>query len=73
MRSATGLARFSYGQVKARALLLDEHTAVRGPGTGWDLYGYRHSALNQFGWSGSLAAVLLMAKARHKKPESVRR
>lgn len=30
----TGLARLSYGQARA---LLDEHTAVRGPGTGWDL------------------------------------
>jgi hypothetical protein len=29
----TGLARLSYGQARA---LLDEHTAVRGPGTGWD-------------------------------------
>ncbi|MGO9077453.1 MAG: hypothetical protein ACLQDY_00195 [Streptosporangiaceae bacterium] len=29
----TGLARLSYGQARA---LLDEHTAVRGPGTGWE-------------------------------------
>ncbi|GAA3505599.1 hypothetical protein GCM10019016_127120 [Streptomyces prasinosporus] len=35
-----GLARLSYGQARA---LLDEHTAVRGPGTGWDLHEYRHS------------------------------
>lgn len=31
----TGFARLSYGQARA---LLDEHTAVRGPGTGWDLH-----------------------------------
>jgi hypothetical protein len=30
----TGLARLSYGQARAP---LDGHTAVRGPGTGWDL------------------------------------
>jgi hypothetical protein len=34
----TGLARLSYGQARA---LLDEHTALRGPGTGWDLHEYR--------------------------------
>jgi hypothetical protein len=38
----TGLAWLSYGQVRA---LLDEHTAFRGPGTGWDLHEYRHSSL----------------------------
>jgi hypothetical protein len=36
----TGLARLSYGQARA---LLDGRTAVRGPGTGWDLHEYRHS------------------------------
>lgn len=43
----TGLARLSYGQARA---LLDEHTAVRGRGTGWDLHEYRHSALTHLGW-----------------------
>jgi hypothetical protein len=37
----TGLARLSYGQARA---LLDEHTAVGGPGTGWDLQEYRNSS-----------------------------
>lgn len=42
----TGMARLSYGQARA---LLDEHTAVRGPGTGWDLHEYRHSGLTEIG------------------------
>src|ERR1044072_5182201 len=46
----TGLARLSYGQARA---LLDEHTAVRGPGTGWDLHEYRHSALTHLGEAGA--------------------
>nr|WP_210167986.1 site-specific integrase [Streptomyces sp. SID4946] len=67
----TGLARLSYGQARA---LLDEHTAVRGPGTGWDLHEYRHSGLTHLGEAGaSLLMLMLMAKSRHKKPENVRR
>jgi hypothetical protein len=65
----TGLARLSYGQARA---LLDEHTALRGPGTGWDLHEYRHSALPQLGEHGA-SLLKLMAKSRHKKPENVRR
>jgi hypothetical protein len=65
----TGLARLSYGQARA---LLDEHTALRGPGTGWDLHEYRHSALPQLGELGA-SLLMLMAKSRHKKPENVRR
>ncbi|RAJ89195.1 phage integrase family protein [Streptomyces sp. PsTaAH-137] len=65
----TGMARLSYGQARA---LLDEHTAVRGPGTGWDLHEYRHSALTHLGEQGS-SLLMLMAKSRHKKPESARR
>lgn len=65
----TGLARLSYGQARA---LLDEHTAVRGPGTGWDLHEYRHSALTRLGEQGA-SLLMLMAKSRHKKPENVRR
>ena len=65
----TGLARLSYGQARA---LLDEHTALRGPGTGWDLHEYRHSALTHLGEQGA-SLVMLMAKSRHKKPENVRR
>ncbi|HUR01839.1 MAG TPA: site-specific integrase [Nonomuraea sp.] len=65
----TGLARLSYGQARA---LLDEHTAVRGPGTGWDLHEYRHSALTHLGEQGA-SLLMLMAKSRHKKPENVRR
>jgi integrase/recombinase XerC len=62
-----GLARLSYGQARA---LLDEHTATSGPGTGWDLHEFRHSALTHLGEAG---ASLLMAKSRHKKPENLRR
>ena len=65
----TGLARLSYGQARA---LLDEHTAVRGPGTGWDLHEYRHSALTHLGEQGA-SLLMLMAKSRHKRPENVRR
>ena len=65
----TGLARLSYGQARA---LLDEHTAVRGPGTGWDLHEYRRSALTHLGEQGA-SLLMLMAKSRHKKPENVRR
>lgn len=65
----TGFARLSYGQARA---LLDEHTAVRGPGTGWDLHEYRHSSLTHLGEAGA-SLLMLMAKSRHKKPENVRR
>jgi integrase len=65
----TGLARLSYGQARA---LLDEHTALRGPGTGWDLHEYRHSALTHLGEQGA-SLLMLMAKSRHRKPENVRR
>lgn len=65
----TGLARLSYGQARA---LLDEHTAVAGPGTGWDLHEYRHSGLTHLGENGA-SLPMLMAKSRHKKPENVRR
>ena len=65
----TGLARLSYGQARA---LLDEHTALRGPGSGWDLHEYRHSALTHLGEQGA-SLLMLMAKSRHKKPENVRR
>jgi len=54
----TGLARLSYGQARA---LLDEHTALRGPGTGWDLHEYRHSALPHL---GEQDASLLMPMAK---------
>lgn len=49
---------------------LDEHTAERGPGTGWDLHEYRHCALTHLGEQGT---SLLMAKSRRKKSERVRR
>lgn len=65
----TGLARLSYGQARA---LLDEHTAVRGPGTGWDLHEYRHSAVTHLGEQGA-SLLMLMAKSRYKWPENVRR
>jgi len=65
----TGLARLSYGQARA---LLDEHTASAGPGTGWDLHEFRHSALTHLGQAGA-SLLMLMAKSRHKKPENLRR
>ncbi|GAA3354545.1 hypothetical protein GCM10017744_013030 [Streptomyces antimycoticus] len=65
----TGPARLSYGQSRA---LLGEHTAPRGPGTGWDLHEYRHCALTHLGEQGA-SLLMLMAKSRHKKPENVRR
>lgn len=52
----TGLARLSYGQARA---LLDEHTAVHGPGTGWDLREWRHSGLTHLGQNPRL---------RHRAP-----
>lgn len=58
----TGFARLSYGQARA---LLDEHTAVRGPGTGWDLHEYRHSALTRLGEQGA-SPLMLMARSRHR-------
>lgn len=65
----TGVARLSYGQARA---LLDEHTAVRGPGSGWDLHEYRRSSLTHLGEQGA-SLLMLMAKSRHEKPENVRR
>jgi integrase len=65
----TGHARLSYGQARA---LLDAHTALGGPGTGWDLHELRHSALTHLG-EGGASLLMLMAKSRHKKTENVRR
>ena len=65
----TGLARLSYGQARA---LLDQHTALAGPGTGWDLHEYRHSSLTHLGERGA-SELMMMAKSRHKKVENVRR
>ncbi|MFD4946237.1 hypothetical protein ACFWNT_27785 [Streptomyces sp. NPDC058409] len=62
-------ARLPYGQARA---LLDEYTAIRGPGTGWDLHEYRHSSPTHLGEAGA-GLLMLMAKSRHKKPENVRR
>lgn len=56
----TGLARLSYGQARAP---LDEHTTLRGPGTGWDLHEYRHCALTHLGEQGA-SLLMLMAKPR---------
>jgi site-specific recombinase XerD len=65
----TGRARLSYGQARA---LLDTHTATDGPGTGWDLHEFRHSALTHLGENGT-SLLLLMPKSRHKKTDNVRR
>lgn len=56
----------------ARRALLDEHTALRGAGTGWDLHEYRHSALTRLAEQGA-SPLMLMAKPRHKKAENVHR
>ncbi|GAA2266514.1 hypothetical protein GCM10010149_03490 [Nonomuraea roseoviolacea subsp. roseoviolacea] len=65
----TGCARLSYGQARA---LLDEHTALGGAGTGWDLRELRHSAQTHLG-EARASLLMLMAKSRHKKPENRRR
>ncbi|SHN31680.1 hypothetical protein SAMN05216268_13447 [Streptomyces yunnanensis] len=57
------------GQPRA---LLDQHTALAGPGTGWDLHEWRHSSLTHLGEQGA-SLLMLMAKSRHKKAENVRR
>lgn len=56
----TGFARLSYGQARA---LLDEHTAVRGPGTRWVLRECRHSSLTHLGEQGA-SLLMLMANRR---------
>jgi hypothetical protein len=53
----TGLARLSYGQ--------EEHTALRGPGTDWDLHEYRHSALTHLGEQG--ASLSAMRRSRNPR------
>lgn len=45
---------------------------MHGPGTGWELHEYRHSRLTELGVQGA-SLLMLMAKSRHMKPESVRR
>jgi integrase len=65
----TEFTRLSYGRARA---LLDEHTAVRGPGTGWDLHEWRHSSLTHLGEAGASLSAL-MAKSRHKSVQNVRR
>ncbi|GAA4973907.1 site-specific integrase [Yinghuangia aomiensis] len=65
----TGTARLSYGQARA---LLDRHSALAGPGTGWDLHEFRHSALTQLGSTPGVNLLLLMAKSRHRKADSLR-
>lgn len=67
--SARLLPRLSYGQAR---VLLDEHTAVCGPGAGRDLREYRHSGLTHLGDAGA-SLLMLVAKSRHKKTENVRR
>lgn len=65
----TGLARLPYGQARA---LLDQHTTVAGAaGTGWDLHKWQHSGLTHL-WEQGASPLMLMAKSRHLKTESVR-
>ncbi|MFD9123972.1 tyrosine-type recombinase/integrase [Kitasatospora sp. NPDC059571] len=65
----TERARLSYGRARA---LLDEHTGVRGPGSGWDLHELRHSSLTHLGGAGA-SLPMLMEKSRHKNVQNVRR
>jgi hypothetical protein len=58
----SGLARPSYGPARA---LLDQHTALNGSGTGWELHEFRHLALTHLGEAGA-SPLILMAKSRHK-------
>ncbi|GGQ23057.1 hypothetical protein [Streptosporangium pseudovulgare] len=57
------------GQARA---LLNEHTALHGAGTGWDLHEFRHSGLTHLGEQGA-SLLMSMAESRHKKAENVRR
>ncbi|MFD1938379.1 hypothetical protein ACFSKW_43585 [Nonomuraea mangrovi] len=59
----SGLARLSYGQASA---LLDEHTALHGAGTGWDLHEFRHSGLTHLEEQGA-RLLMLMAKSGHRR------
>ncbi|PBC66320.1 site-specific recombinase XerD [Streptomyces sp. TLI_235] len=65
----TELTRLSYGRARA---LLDEHTSVSGPGTGWDLHEWRHSSLSHLGEAGASLSAL-KAKSRHRSIQNVRR
>ncbi|MFE9400098.1 tyrosine-type recombinase/integrase [Streptomyces flavidovirens] len=66
----TGLARLSYGQLRA---LLDRHTCVGGEeGTGWDPHEFRHSGLTHLGEQG-VSLLLFMAKSRHKSVSAARK
>ena len=56
---------------QARALL-DHHTALAGAGSGWDLHEFRHSALTHLGRTPGVNLLLLMAKSRHRKADSLR-
>ncbi|MEU0568447.1 hypothetical protein ABZ297_24115 [Nonomuraea sp. NPDC005983] len=40
--------------------------AIGGPGAGWDLHEFRHSALTHLG-EAEASLLMLMAKSRHKK------
>lgn len=54
------------------AALLDQHTALRGPGTGWDPSQWHHSGLTHLGEQGE-SELMPMAEPRHKKAGKVRR
>ncbi|MFF4963176.1 hypothetical protein [Streptomyces sp. NPDC001222] len=54
-------ARLSCRQGRA---LLDEHTVMRGLGTGWDLRGYGQAEPTRLGAQGAFLPML-MAKSRH--------
>lgn len=66
----TGMARLSYGQLRA---LLDRHTCIGGEeGTGWDPHEFRVSGLTHLGEQG-VSLLLFMAKSRHKSVSAARR
>jgi len=62
------MARLTYGQART---LLDRHTAPTGPGAGWDLHEFRHSALTHLGRTPGVNLPLPMAKSRHRKADSL--
>jgi hypothetical protein len=43
-----------------------------GRARGWDLHEFRHSALTHLGRSPGVNLLLLMAKSRHRKADSLR-
>jgi hypothetical protein len=65
----TGPARLTYGRARA---LLDAHTALRGPGTGWDLHEYRHSGLTHLREAGASVTAARRVVVRRNRNETAK-